>query len=40
MIELPMGPACEFVTVGGHRLAIYECTRPEVVRNFDGRRDF
>lgn len=40
MIELPMGPACEFTTTGGHRLAIYERTRPEVVRHFEGRRDF
>jgi len=40
MIELPMGPACAFTTPGGHRLAIYERTRPDVVRHFEGRRDF
>jgi hypothetical protein len=40
MIELPMGPACAFTTSGGHRLAIYERTRPEVVHHFEGRRDF
>ncbi|MDQ6711148.1 MAG: hypothetical protein M3Z11_11410 [Candidatus Dormibacteraeota bacterium] len=39
-IELPMGPACAFTTKGGHRLAIYERTRPDVVRHFEGRRDF
>ena len=40
MIELPMGPACAFATRGGHRLAIYERTRPDEVRHFEGRRDF
>ena len=40
MIELPMGPACAFATRGGHRLAIYERSRPDVVRHFEGRRDF
>lgn len=39
-IELPMGTACAFETHGGHRLAIYERTRPDVTRHFDGRRDF
>jgi hypothetical protein len=40
MIELPMGPACAFTVRGGHRIAIYERTRPEVARHFEGRRDF
>jgi hypothetical protein len=40
MIELPMGSGCAFTTGGGHRLAIYERTRPDVVRHFEGRRDF
>jgi hypothetical protein len=40
MIELPMGPACAFTARGGHRIAIYERTRPEVTRHFEGRRDF
>jgi hypothetical protein len=39
-IELPPGPACSFTTSGGHRLAIYEATRPQVVESFAGRRDF
>jgi hypothetical protein len=40
MVELPMGSACTFTTDGGHRLAMYERTRPNVVRHFEGRRDF
>jgi hypothetical protein len=39
-LELPPGPACSFRTPGGHRIAIYEATRPEVVESFAGRRDF
>ncbi|HEY8677482.1 MAG TPA: hypothetical protein VIN39_02475 [Candidatus Dormibacteraeota bacterium] len=40
MLELPMGPACAFTMPGGHRLAIYERTRPDVTRHFEGHRDF
>ena len=40
MLEIPSGPCCSFQTPGGHRLAIYEPTRPEVVEHFAGRRDF
>ena len=40
MVELPMGPACVFHTAGGHRLGIYERSRPGVVEHFAGRRDF
>jgi hypothetical protein len=29
-LEIPHGPACTFVTPGGHPLAIYQLTRPEV----------
>lgn len=29
-----------FRTPGGHRIAVYQRTRPEVVRHFEGRRDF
>jgi hypothetical protein len=29
-----------FELPGGHRIAIYELTRPEVPRRFAGRRDF
>jgi hypothetical protein len=39
-LEIPSGPACSFTTPGGHRLAIYEATRPEVVEHFEGRHDF
>jgi hypothetical protein len=40
MLELPPGPACTFVTPGGHRLAVYEASRPGVLDSFAGRRDF
>lgn len=39
-IEIPVGPCCSFTTPGGHRFAVYEATRPEVARHFEGRRDF
>ena len=39
-LEIPQGPCCSFQTPGGHRIALYELTRPEVVAHFDGRRDF
>ena len=39
-IELPMGRATTFSAPGGHRLAIYEPSRPFVVDSFAGRRDF
>ena len=38
--EIPHGPICSFETPGGHRVALYELTRPEAARHFDGRRDF
>jgi hypothetical protein len=38
--EIPHGPCCAFTAPGGHRLAIYELTRPEVPERFAGRRDF
>lgn len=38
--EIPHGPCCSFRTPGGHRLALYELTRPEAAAHFDGRRDF
>ena len=40
MLELPPGPACSFQAPGGHRIAIYEASRPGVVDSFAGRRDF
>jgi catechol 2,3-dioxygenase-like lactoylglutathione lyase family enzyme len=39
-LEIPHGPICTFVAPGGHRLAIYQRTRPEAGDHFAGRRDF
>ena len=39
-LEIPFGPVCSFEAPGGHRLAIYELTRPFVEEHFAGRRDF
>jgi hypothetical protein len=39
-VEIPPGPCCSFETPGGHRLAIYQASRPEVIEHFAGRRDF
>jgi hypothetical protein len=39
-LEITHGPICSFTTPGGHRLAIYQLTRPEVGEHFAGRRDF
>ena len=39
-LEIPQGPICSFDTPGGHRLAIYQLTRPQVIEQFAGRRDF
>ena len=39
-LEIPHGPVCSFSTPAGHRIAVYELTRPEAARHFDGRRDF
>ena len=38
--EIPHGPICSFEGPGGHRVAVYQLTRPEVAQHFDGRRDF
>jgi len=38
--EIPHGPICSFTSPGGHRLAIYQLTRPEVAAHFEGRLDF
>ena len=37
---IPHGPCCAFTAPGGHRIAIYELTRPEVAEHLAGRRDF
>jgi catechol 2,3-dioxygenase-like lactoylglutathione lyase family enzyme len=39
-LEIPQGAVLAFSGPGGHRLAIYELTRPGVVETFAGRRDF
>lgn len=39
-LEIPHGPCCSFRTPGGHRIALYQLTRPEVAAHFEGRRDF
>src|SRR3954468_5282676 len=38
--EIPHGPCVELHTPAGHRVALYELTRPEVPERFRGRRDF
>ena len=38
--EIPHGPCCSFRTPGGHRMALYQLTRPEAAAHFEGRRDF
>jgi hypothetical protein len=40
VFEIPQGPCCSFRSPGGHRLAVYELTRPEVASQFAGRTDF
>ena len=37
---IPHGPCAEIEAPGGHRLAIYELTRPEVAEHLAGRQDF
>jgi hypothetical protein len=39
-LEIPMGPCCSFTAPGGHRIAVYELSRPQVADHFLGRRDF
>jgi hypothetical protein len=39
-LELPVGPAFSFSSSGGHRIALYESTRPGVEASFEGRFDF
>jgi hypothetical protein len=39
-VELPMGTAHSFSGPGGHRIALYELSRPGVTDQFEGRRDF
>ena len=39
-LGIPHGPMHEFELEGGHRLAIYELTRPGAAAHLEGRRDF
>ena len=39
-LEIPHGPCCSFQSPGGHRVAIFQLTRPDVAAHFEGRRDF
>ena len=39
-LEIPMGPCSSFVTPNGHRIALYELARPNVLEHFMGRKDF
>ena len=38
--EIPHGPCCTFETPGGHRVGVYQLTRPDVGDHFAGRNDF
>ncbi|HET9849601.1 MAG TPA: hypothetical protein VFR68_13715 [Candidatus Dormibacteraeota bacterium] len=38
--DIPHGPICSFRAPGGQRIAIYQLTRPDTAKHFDGRRDF
>ena len=38
--EIPQGPCCSFVSPAGHRVALYQLTRPQVEEHFAGRFDF
>lgn len=39
-LEIPMGPCCSFTSPRGHRIALYELSRPGIADQFEGRRDF
>jgi hypothetical protein len=39
-LEIPQGPCSSFRSPGGHRIALYQLTRPQVIGHFEGRRDF
>ena len=38
--EIPHGPICSFRAPGGHRIAVYQLTRPRAAASFEGRHDF
>jgi predicted enzyme related to lactoylglutathione lyase len=39
-VEIPTGPCFSFTSPGGHRIAVYELSRPGVAGHFEGRKDF
>ena len=39
-LEIPQGPCSSFRSPGGHRIALYQLVRPQVLGHFEGRRDF
>jgi glyoxalase/bleomycin resistance protein/dioxygenase superfamily protein len=39
-LEIPMGPCSSFTLENGHRIALYEASRPDVLKHFLGRKDF
>lgn len=39
-LEIPMGPCSSFALPSGHRIAVYEASRPGVLEHFIGRHDF
>jgi hypothetical protein len=39
-LGMPYGPIRSFANPGGHRIALYEMTRPEARERLAGRRDF
>ena len=38
-LEIPMGPCSSFTLPNGHRIALYEASRPDVLKHFLGRKD-
>ncbi len=39
-LEIPIGPCSSFILPSGHRIAVYEASRPDVIKSFLGRKDF
>jgi predicted enzyme related to lactoylglutathione lyase len=40
VFEIPHGPCCSLHTPGGHRIAVYQPTRPDATTYFEGQHDF
>jgi hypothetical protein len=39
-LEIPQGPVSSYRSRGGHRIAVYQDSRPTVIAHFEGRHDF